>query len=175
MELTRQQRWILANQFRILELIDTDSADHYSKAREVLENGFEDSYDSYAEHIYEETMSPSQGHEVIQILEMFSSLERCYKALSEKPGVDEREVRFLGFDGNNETAQLGYARFVIEREGRWGELADHGDHLNSHGPFLETYRRMLAVWEKLPTERKYDLTAEDIRVIAAERIHPSNR
>jgi uncharacterized protein len=175
MELTREQRWILANQYRILELLDPESADHYALARTVLERGYESEYDSYAEHIYQETMSPSESQEVTQILDMFSALERCYRDMSPQPNVKDWQVRFSGFDGNHETTQLGYAHHLIDREGRWRELADHGDKLNSHAPSLGAYRRMLTVWEKLPTERKYQLTREDIENITAERIHPENR
>jgi uncharacterized protein len=175
LELTRTERWILANQFRILELLDSESADHYANAREVLESGFELSYERYAQRINANTMNQAEGQEVLQILDMFSALERCYKDPPEKPDVEERQVRFSGFDGNNEIAQLGYAGFVIEREGRFRELADHGDHLNSHAPLLGAYRRMLAVWEQLPLERRFELTAKDIEAICAAKVHPSNR
>ncbi len=173
MNLSREQRWMLANQYLILEKLYPENADHYERARAVLEEGFELNYDDYIPHIYERTMSEDACKEVLDILDMFSALERSYRQLPEKPaGVSEHDVTFLGFDGNHETEQLGYARFLIEKEGKWQELAGHGDHLNSHGPFLDSYRRMLRVWQELPTEEKYDLSADNIQQTVAARPYP---
>lgn len=85
MDLTRQQRWMLANQYLILEKLYPENADHYERARTVLENGFELSYDWYIPHIAERTMSEDACKEVIAILDMFSVLERSYRQLAEKP------------------------------------------------------------------------------------------
>jgi uncharacterized protein YfbU (UPF0304 family) len=175
MKLSREQRWMLANQYQILEKLYPEEAELHSKAREVLENGFELNYDWIAEHVYEDTMSEDACQEVIYILDMFSALERSYQELPEKPaGVTERHVMFFGFDGNHETEQFSYASFLIQKEGKFQELADHGDRLNSHAPFLDAYRRMLLVWQQLPIERKYDLSADDIQRIAAAGPHPGN-
>lgn len=73
---------------------------------------------------------------------------------------------------NHETEQLSFASFLIEKEGKWQERADHGDHLNSHGPFLDSYRRMLRVWRELPADEKYELSAENIRQLVAARPYP---
>lgn len=175
MNLSREQRWMLANQYLILEKLYPENADHYEQAREVLEEGFELSYDWYIPHIAERTMSQDACKEVIEILNMFSALERSYGQLPEKPAdVSERDVTFLGFDGNDETEQLSYASFLIEKEGKWQELADHGDHLNSHAPLLGSYRRMLRVWEQLPMERRYELSTDDIREIVAVGPYPKD-
>lgn len=173
MKLSREQRWMLANQYLILEKLYPEDAEHYAKAREVLESGFELSYDWYIPHIAERTMAPEEGKEVLDILDMFSALERSYRQLAENPaGVSERDVTFAGFDGNHETEQLSYAHFLIKKEGKWRELADHGDHLNSHAPLLSVYRRMLRVWRELPVEARYELSADDIERIAAARPYP---
>lgn len=57
MNLSREQRWMLANQYRILEKLYPEEADHYERAREVLERGFTLNFDDYIPHIYERTMS----------------------------------------------------------------------------------------------------------------------
>ena len=164
---------MLANQYRILEKLYPEEADHYERAREVLERGFTLNFDDYIPHIYERTMSEDACKEVLEMLDMFSALERSYRHLPKKPdGVSERDVTFLGFDGNHETEQLSYASFLIEKEGKWRELADHGDHLNSHAPLLGSYHRMLEVWEEFPMEEKYELSADNIRQIVAARPYP---
>jgi len=173
MNLSREQRWMLANQYRILERLYPDEAEYYAQAREVLERGYELNYDWIAPHILERTMSEVECKEVLDILDMFSALERSYRQMAEKPaGVEEHDVQFHGFDGNHETDQLGYASFLIEKEGKWQELADHGDHLNSHAPFLDWYRRMLRVWQERPTKQRFELSSDEIRRIVAARPYP---
>jgi uncharacterized protein len=172
MDLSREQRWMLANQYRILERLDPEEEEYYARAREVLENGFELNYDWISDHIYEQTMSKDECSEVIAILDMFSALEQSYERLGEKPDIEEHAVRFLGFDGNHETAQLGYASFLIHKEGKFQELAERGDRLNSHMPVLGAYRRMRGVWEELPVETRYELSADNIRRIVAARVYP---
>jgi uncharacterized protein len=173
MELSREQRWILANQYRILEKLYPEEAEYHARAREVLENGYELNYDWIAPQIAERTMSADACKEVLDILDMFRALERSYDQLREQPAdIEEHAVRFHGFDGNHETDQLSYASFLIEKDGKWQELGDHGDHLNSHAPLLGSYRRMFNVWQELPTERRSDLSADDIRRIVAARPYP---
>lgn len=172
MKLSREQRWMLANQYLILEKLYPEDAEHYARVREVLEEGFELNYDWIIPHIAERTMAPEECKEILDILDMFSALERSYDRLGDKGDIDEYAVRFQGFDGNRETEQLSYASFLIEKEGKWPELAAHGDHLNSHAPLLGSYRRMLQVWQGIPMEQQYELSADDIRRILAARPYP---
>jgi len=43
---------------------------------------------------------------------------------------------------------------------------------SSATPLLGSYRRMLEVWQALPTEQKYELSADNIRQIVAARPYP---
>lgn len=92
---------------------------------------------------------------VVDVLDMWSFIEEAYETLS--PDEKERlaheadpfgtHVQFRGFDGNNETEQLGIARFLIEDLDRFTRF--RSCDLNSHMPTVDTYRRMLAVFEPL--------------------------
>ena len=101
----------------------------------------------------------SQDHnkavaEVIDILEMWTLLERGYAGLTaEAKARVEREagwseVRFPGFDGNHESEHLGIARFLVERMDYFPSLGERAG-ANSHWPMLETHRRMLAAFRPL--------------------------
>lgn len=174
MELTRAERWILANQFRILERLYPDDAEHYARNRQVVEQGFELDYEWLSEHVYDRTMSASECSEVLDILDMHSALARSYEELSDKPaGIDKHDVAFWGFDGNHETAQIAYTGFLIKEEGKFEDLAQSGDHLNSHMPVLDMYRRMVGVWKQLPVLTQQQLSPDDIRRIAAARSAPA--
>lgn len=87
-------------------------------------------------------------NEVCEILDMWFFLERGYARLSksDKSKVDsvrgsEKEVHFLGFDANHESKHYDIAFFLINNMGRFESLKKRA--LNSHFPFLMSYRRML--------------------------------
>ena len=94
-------------------------------------------------------------HEVVQILEMWSFIEFGYADLSDEERADVekevgprgRDVRFLGFGGNHETAHLGIAGFLIDHLGRFGNFKER--KLDSHMPSIEGYRRMYEVFEPM--------------------------
>ena len=129
-------------------------------------------------HGFEPT--PDMVTEVVDILEMWSFIERADQSLSpdDKARVEKEaapfgtHVEFSGFDGNGEAAYLSIARFLIDELDRFGEFK--GRELNSHLPLsLDSYRRMLVVFEPLRTSS--DLTATEITKILKEQIHPENR
>ena len=175
MKLSRVERWILSNQYRILEQIYPNEADSLARQRRVLEEGFELEYNWIAQHIYEDqdTLSSEECKEVIQILSMFSAIKRTYEALDDKSGIDEWTTKFAGFDGNTETSQLAYARHFCEGDGGRFKDLDRGDALNSHAPALDAYRRLLGEWEQ--SQDKINLSKDDLIRITREYIHPDNR
>ncbi len=120
--------------------------------------------------------------ETVDILDMWYFLERAYASLSKKDkdsvkvnAKSGKDIKFDGFDGNNETEYLSIARFLIEKLGRFSEFKNRGD-LNSHYPTLGVYHRMLSVF--LPIRSKLvgrDLDAKEIVEILNERVHPTMR
>jgi hypothetical protein len=93
--------------------------------------------------------------EVVDVLDMWSFMERGFCALSanEKARVAKEaapfggDVRFRGFDGNNEGAHLSVACFLINELDRFSEFK--GRDLNSHWHSIDGYRRMLSIFEPL--------------------------
>jgi uncharacterized protein YfbU (UPF0304 family) len=93
--------------------------------------------------------------EVVDVLDMWRFMESGHERLSKKDNarvVAEaqpfgKDVKFLGFDGNDESEYLGVARFMIEKLGRFTCFKDRD--LNAHMPTLDIYRRMLAVFEPI--------------------------
>ena len=55
---TRVERLLLANQYKILERLDPDEADYYTRHRIALERGYEGDYEEVAGVIAKETLSP---------------------------------------------------------------------------------------------------------------------
>jgi uncharacterized protein YfbU (UPF0304 family) len=164
-KLSRTERWILSNQFYILEKLSSDpnDAEFYKRAQNVINNGYELHYGWISQHIYDEPhiMSEEECKEVIDILTMFDALKQSYNGLTDKTSINEHRMKFQGFSGNDETKQMGYARFfcIEDDHPRFADL-NQGDNFNSHFPALERYRRMLTEWEI--SSDKYSLTKEDI-------------
>ncbi|MFJ3154950.1 YfbU family protein [Pseudomonas protegens] len=123
---------------------------------------------------------------VCGVLEMWSVLERSFEALddnqrqalSEAAGAFGRDVRFPGFDGNNESEYLSIAHILVEDLDRWDEFA--GRINNAHMRTIDGYQRMLPVFEEI-RDRKLDsgdftgLDVEELAQVLSERRHPENR
>src|SRR4028119_2336162 len=142
MKLTRAERWILSNQFHILEALYPDEAETFQKAREVVEAGYELNYDWITEHISPDNrmLNDEECREVIDILAMFSALKDSFQNLLDTSGLEEQEVTFSGFDGSVEPAQRDYVLFLVDREHKFLSLG-RGQNFTSERPRLHTYRR----------------------------------
>ena len=165
MKLTRTERWILSNQYRILAKLDPKDWERYARAEDALNSGYELEYGGLVQHVNEDTLPADECVEVINILEMHRMLKYGFDRLENKTDIDAHAINFAGFDGNNETKQMAYARFVCAKgTGRYEEL-DTGDDFNSHSPTLPRYRSMLERWRA--SADKYQLSKDDIvRIVA---------
>lgn len=131
---------------------------------------------------FEEQNTPEIVKEVLDILDMWSSIERSYESLSDEGKVYlEREAdpfgtppKFPGFDGNNETNYIGTASFIVNDLDRFEEFK--GRNFNSHCPSIDSYQRMLSVFEPIRANLDFQLlSAENLADILKERIHPTDR
>jgi hypothetical protein len=88
-------------------------------------------------------LTEAECNEVYEILEMHRALHFGQRELPADAGISAKDVRFRGFDGNNETKHMAYVRF-IRSEDKYDELGDQNG-FNSHAPMLDRCRRMLPV------------------------------
>ena len=160
-KLTRTERWILSNQYRILEMLCPDKADKIkmAEAREVLEHGFEVEYGDISLHIDEDPISIEECKEVRDILLMHDNLQYAFDSLIDKTGIEAYQVEFHGFGGNSEWLQLGYAEHLCEANNQFPRVV-RKDDLDSHMPLLPKYKKMLELWNNMPNKNKF--TREDI-------------
>jgi uncharacterized protein len=147
MKLSRTERWILANQYRILAALEPANAATYRSYAEALERGYANVIDRLSGHILRDDTSHRESDETDEILAMFDCLQRRYRTLDDNFGIDEYRLSFPGFDQKTERDYLGYAQFALSREGRYPSLAAQ-PQLAAGGPMLKQYRRMLEEWKK---------------------------
>lgn len=168
MQISEIDRIKLFAQFSILHQLQPNNG--WGVLAEIVENGYEEQYDQIKQMLFD-PMSEESCREVGDILTVFDILQRPYVDAGE-PVPDDK--KFPGFDGNNESRQLSYFRFLREKQNSWTfiVMSNERDH-NSHFPLLGSYRRMLRAWNEMGGSR--DLTQDQIAEILAERVHPENR
>ncbi|QYR20789.1 YfbU family protein [Paenibacillus sp. sptzw28] len=160
MDLSKKERLMLYNQYEILERLNPQDAETYRTFRTILSNGYEAHYGDLVESFYAE-MSKEASDLVVDVLDMYSCLHNSYAALEDKSGIEEWQIDFPGFDGNNEISELGYTRFFLHDLDRFSELQRDGHaQYNSHSRMKTKYRAMLEVWRA--KEERYNLSKADI-------------
>lgn len=95
---------------------------------------------------------------VVNVLDMWSFMEEAFEVLNdedrkrlvEEVGPRGQNVRFIGFDGNNESAYLSIARFLVGDLNRFSRFKTGKQvDLNSHCPTVQRYSRMLKTFEPI--------------------------
>jgi uncharacterized protein len=161
--LSKKERLFLINQYRILALLDEEQADYYQKCIMILESGYEFNYHDLDQFI-DEPMSAEESRETLDILSMFRVLNDSYKRLEDKSGIEEWQIKFGGFDGNNETGEMAYVKFLAEQDDRFTDVIERGKY-NSHCPCLGRYRKMLQYFQRNFPDAQI-LTKEQMQEVA---------
>lgn len=145
MKLTKKDRVLLINQYRILATLNKDEESHYKELITILENGYEIFYSMIDQWVSEDVPS-DKGVFVLDILDLYRSIEIIKKTTKDDRIIDHSFSIFPGFDGNNETEYMSFCRFLIEIQGKYQEQQPYllkNDNLNSHMPMVQKYQRML--------------------------------
>ena len=161
MELTKKERVIISNQLKILEKLYPDEADEYANRRKAIDQGFK----IYYIDIDDQELSIEACREVMDILNMYRAIINSYKKIMDKKELDYDSIKFSGFDGNNETKQFSFTRYLIHDLGYYQDLLTSPD-LNSHWPIIDRYRRMLEIWKSYPDQES--LTKAQIKELLQE-------
>lgn len=169
-KLSRKDRLILINQYKILEKLEPEGASEYQQLITILANGYEYHYPEVLGGVYPDTLSEGECREVSDILIFFTALQDSYKNLDDKEGIDEYRIQFRGFDGNEESSQTGYLKYLVEIDKKFEHVVKRGEY-NSHSLSLPYYRTMLARWQEMGKPRYPNRMTKDqiIKLIAYER------
>jgi uncharacterized protein YfbU (UPF0304 family) len=165
MELSKQERLILYNQYEILKAVDGGNSEHYTEYQKILESGYKREYYRFSGHIDDE-LDDDVAAFVYDVLDMYRALFDSYNKLSPEQlkDIDKDRIIFEGFDGNNECEYLGYARFILKELKLYSETEKYCRDLDSHCRKVNKYLKMLERWQQIEGN-KFILDQEQIKEI----------
>ena len=171
LSLTPFERTVLANQFKMLAALDPRERDEHTAAAEVFEQGFTHFYRDHAPAFAAPEVSAQKIEDILELLLMFRCINNALGRGVDITGIEPDRLRFIGFDGNNETTEQSLARYMGVLKGWYSESLIPG--LNSHGPTLDRYARQLHAWRQLPHSKTgAHLTRGDLQILAAAVTYP---
>lgn len=171
------KRMVLINQYTILSKIDPGNAAYWERsAAKVREHWPTDElpdYDelnSYARYPF----TADDRAELLDTIEVHDLLQQAEDAGLSMGEDGMGYTAFPGYDGNNESTFLNYYRNLVDEGHKWPNLRRMNEHdLNSHGPFRDSYIRMVRAWRDIGSPRP--LRQEHVTAIINARTHPENR
>lgn len=129
---------------------------------------------------FSEQSTPDIVKEVLDILEMWSTIEYSYEQLTgkEKTVLEEKakpfgKPKFEGFDGNNESEHMGTASFLVNKLDRFDEFK--GRNFNSHSRSLNNYRRMLPTFFDVRKKADLPFSVDNLVEVLLSKTHPDQR
>lgn len=158
MELTKNERLILINQYTILKHLDAIDPDTYNKFVEILENGYEIYYSYFDDQVYG-NFPKTESSFVLDALDMLFHMQQV---------TINHDTLFHGFDGNYETDYMGYAQYVLNTDEGFPSLRrdDNNNNCNSHMQKVGKYKIWVMEWKN--SADMYNLTQSDVdRIVSS--------
>ncbi|MGC6335457.1 YfbU family protein [Pasteurella multocida] len=148
MEMTSTQRLILANQYKLMGLLDSQNAQKYQRLEAIVKGGFALELKELDKEFSD--VSEQECQTVLDTLEMYNALQTSYNNLSDKSALTPHRLQFAGYCAVREKKYLNYLRFITGVEGKYQEFmrCEHG--CDSQVPMWDKYMRMLDVWHACP-------------------------
>lgn len=147
-------------------------------AIEALRSGYVTEYPHFFSGINREEFDPQDASFVFDILDCYQDLQRTAHKLNDENLI--KEVRFPGFDGNNEFEFMAFANYLV-RGNRWAHIDGASENMNSHSSMLGMYRRMVEKWQQIkssnpnPDGSRELFTREQVGEVLEAQIHPEHR
>lgn len=158
MDMSHAQRLILSNQYQLMAMLDPENAARHRRYQTIVERGYGFQLRELDNEFSQ--LPEAECRTLVAMMEMYHALHVSWTNLKEPQTVDTRRLVFLGFDAATEGRYLGYVRFLVNVEGRYGHFSAGSHDFNAQVPMWEKYQRMLTVWHNCP--RQYHLSANEI-------------
>ncbi len=166
MPLTKAERAMLANQNRILAVLDANNSEDYLLKAEIAENGYEGLYEKLFDNL-SEGISEEVCEETHNILTMYRVINNFIATLTpeQQQTLNLGRIEFEGFDANNDKHYF-FMKFIVEKADMYDEYQN--ENLNSHSiASLRKYKRMLPVYNQALEANNYQLNMEGLEAILA--------
>ena len=161
MEMTSTQRLILANQYKLMGLLDPANKAKYDRLEVIVKGGFALELKELDKDFSD--LSEAECRTVLDTLEMYHALQVSYNNLHDKSGLTQHRLQFAGYCAAREKKYLNYLRFITSVEGKYKEFihCEHG--CDSQTPMWDKYLKMLEAWRTCPHE--YHLSMAELQKI----------
>jgi uncharacterized protein YfbU (UPF0304 family) len=134
--------------------------------------------------LFPDAETPSHVSHVVNTLDMWAFLEEGYAKLDEADRARlaaeadpfGKDVKFRGFDGNNEIELMSAARMLVDRLDRFQSFKGRAD-TNSHSATRASDGRMLAVFEPIRVrlgEQRRSLNVDEMILILKAQTWPGH-
>ncbi|UAY77351.1 YfbU family protein [Pasteurella canis] len=159
MEMTATQRLILANQYKLMGLLDSQNSSKYQRLEAIVKGGFALELKELDKEFSD--LSENECQIVLDTLEMYHALQVSYNNLNDKSALTLHRLQFAGYCAVREKKYLNYLRFITGVEGKYQEFmrCEHG--CDSQVPMWDKYTRMLDAWRECP--HGYHLSMTEIQ------------
>lgn len=161
MEITSTQRLILANQYKLMALLDKENARKYQRLETIVRCGFGLELAELDKEFSD--LSEPQCRMVLEVLEMYNALQVSYNHLKDQTAISAHRLKFPGFCALTEKKYLNYLRFITQVEDKYSEFVSAPHSGDAQTPMVEKYAKMLKVLRSCPHE--YHLSVAEIQNI----------
>ena len=162
MNLSKEQRLILINQYEILKHLNPNDTEYYDEYIATLKIGATYKYSMF-EEIVEDEKSEEFQEFVWSVLDMFSYMKSAYRNLSDeyKQKISLEKILYQGFDGNEEGSYYSYANYIFKDMGLYTDIYKECKNcLNAHRNMVWRYSNMLKKLNEC--NDKYNLNIDDL-------------
>jgi uncharacterized protein YfbU (UPF0304 family) len=161
MKIEEKDRLLLVNQYRILASLNKEDEKYYQEKIEILENGYEKLYQNLFENFSSEPLSAKDCNFVMDVLEMYGTgMTLSFNNLQTK-SITKEEIRFPGFNTNEEFKYYSFTLFWLETLDRYAEIQEISNgNYRGIGENVNKYELMIEKWKSFG---KYHLTEEQIK------------
>ena len=165
--LTEYERLNLLNQYKILRDLaeikkDEDSVKYYDELATIVSEGYVLDYGQLTEELNDE-FPETECSFVWDTLSMNRAIHDSYNKIR-NPQISKEEIRFDGFDGNEEFRYYNLCNHIILTLKHFSEQTEDGRRdFNSHFRRCAKYREMLNKWQSMG--KPYNLSESDIQYL----------
>lgn len=145
------ERFMISNQFKILEALYPNEAHKYAGFREVFEEGYEPHYEWAMQHLTGHIVGYELTTEVLQTLDLFRAL-KYFEVNNNLKIIDQDFLRFRGYSIHDpiQVQMNKYVCYIVSYYNRYPELEISVDEIKNSQldtNIREKYQKMLKVWE----------------------------